>query len=220
LIRNLRDVGGCETTGGKVVRRGLVFRSAAFTCDPLSGNQQALEELGVRRILDLRTVSEVEESPAPDLPASVERLHRPFLVSIENRSFQPIDRSPPATAGRYYEYLVEGRSSVAAVVSSLVTAPSEPTLVHCVAGRDRTGIVVACLLSVLGVPDDRVASDYAESHVMDDAEGRHAHPDNIVLLLRTVRERHGSVESFLAEGRADGLPVDALRDAFLEPGPA
>ena len=103
------------------------------------------------------------------------------------------------------------------MLTRLVSAPGRPTLVHCVAGRDRTGIVIACLLSVLGVPDDWVAKDYAASHVMDDEEGRNAHPDNILLLLRAVRERHGSVESFLAVGRAEGLPVDALREAFLEP---
>ena len=217
MIPNLRDVGGAQTSGGSVVRRGLVYRSAAFSCDSLSGNQHALRELGVRRIIDLRTDAEVQESPTTDLPASVERVHQPFLLSIENRSFQPIDRSPPATAGRYYEYLVEGRSSVAAVLTRLVSAPSQPTLVHCVAGRDRTGIVIACLLSVLGVPVDWIAKDYAASHVMDDDEGRNAHPDNVLLLLRAVQGRHGSVESFLAAGRADGLPVDALREAFLEP---
>jgi protein tyrosine/serine phosphatase len=211
VIYNLRDIGGCRTFDGKTVARGLVFRGAEFDCSPDSSAHRLLVRLGVRRIIDLRDASEVKSYP----PSSIERVHIPFLATLENRDFQPVDRSPQATAGRYYEYLTEGKASVLEVMRRLVTVRSEPTMMHCVAGRDRTGIAVACLLSVLRVPDDQIGLDYAASFVMDDDQGRRAHPDNILHLLRIIRERHGSVEEFVGDAHAE-LPFAALRQVFLD----
>jgi hypothetical protein len=219
LILNLRDVGGCRTAAGRSVARGILFRSAELAWRPSSVTHPVLEHLGIRRVIDLRTWSEVEERGGHDVPPFVERIHQPFLESLD-RDFQPIDqidRSPPATAARYYDYLLEGRASVRSILGALLTARSRPTLIHCVAGRDRTGIVIGCLLCLLGVPDEAIARDYAASHVMDDDEGRHAHPDNILHLLRLLRERHGSVESALTEGRSRPLPLRGLEDALLDP---
>jgi protein tyrosine/serine phosphatase len=212
-IMNLRDVGGCVTSDGRVVSRGLLYRSAEFDCTQGSTACAMLGQLGVRRVIDLRAESEASKSA--DL-TGVERVHAPFLVSVENRDAQPIDRSPPATGVRYYEYLLEGRAAVLGVMRRLVDARSQPTLIHCVSGRDRTGMVIACVLSVLGVADVVIAADYALSSVMDDEEGRCAHPDNVLHLLRIVRERHGSVEGMITEGDIGQLPIEDLRVALLE----
>jgi hypothetical protein len=168
--------------------------------------------VGVRRIIDLRDPSEAAGAPA----TTIARVHVPFLATLKNRDFQPTDRSPAATAGRYYEYLSEGKASVLEVMRLLLTVRSEPTMVHCVAGRDRTGIAIACLLSVLGVSDDQIGMDYAASFVMDDDDGRRAHPDNILYLLGIIRERHGSVRGFFTEGRYDRLPFAELERVLCD----
>jgi hypothetical protein len=85
-----------------------------------------------------------------------------------------------------------------------------------VAGRDRTGIVIGCVLSVLGVADEQIALDYAASLVMDDDEGRRAHPENMLHLLRMIRERHGSVRGLFADEADDALPFSSLREALVE----
>ena len=212
MIYNFRDIGGWRTADGRWVARGLVFRGAEFDCSPGSSALRLLERLGIRRIIDLRDPSEV----APFPPSSIARVHIPFLADSRNRDFQPTDRSPVATAGRYYEYLSEGKASVLQVMRRLVTVRAEPTMLHCVAGRDRTGITIACLLSILGVPDEQIGLDYAASVVMDDEAGRRAHPDNITHLLRLIRERHGSVREFFAEERTDELPFAALEQVLID----
>jgi hypothetical protein len=214
VIPNFREVGGFRNEDGRRVARNRLYRSAEFSWDTGSAAPTFLESVGVQRVIDLRAKSECP--PSDGSSWSLERLHLPFLHSIEQRSFQPVDRSPGATAGRYYEYLLEGRSSVSRVLEALGDARAKPTILHCVAGRDRTGIAVACALAVLKVPDGAIARDYAESRVMDDEEGRNAHPDNILNLLRMVRERHGSVEALLADG-GNGASYDRLAAALLEP---
>jgi protein tyrosine/serine phosphatase len=212
LIFNFRDIGGCRTADGKTVARGLVFRGAEFDYGPGSGAVRLLVRLGIRRVIDLREPSEVGTATL----SGVDRVHVPFLVSMQSRDFQPIDRSPAATAWRYYEYLTEGKTSVLEVMRRLATSRAEPTMVHCVAGRDRTGIVTACLLGALGVPDEQIALDYAASLVMDDDEGRRAHPDNILHLLRIIRERHGSIRGLYAEEPDDELPFATLKQVLVE----
>jgi hypothetical protein len=214
LIVNLRDVGGCTTGEGRPIARGVLYRSAEFAWHPDSAARRTLTDLGIRRVIDLRTESEIGET---DGTSAIERAHVPLLAESTLQSFPPsLDRSPSATAARYYDFLLEGRPRVVEIVRTLTTARSRPTLIHCVAGRDRTGIVIACVLSLLDVPEDAIARDYAESHVMDDAEGRNAHPDNLRHLLGLVRERHGSVASLLGDDPSGALPLDQLRHALLD----
>jgi protein tyrosine/serine phosphatase len=212
MIFNFRDIGGYRTADGKAVARGLVFRGAEFDASSGSAAHRLLVRLGVKRVIDLREPSEVGLSSL----SGIERVHIPFFVSMHDRDFQPVDRTPAATAGRYYEYLIEGKACVLGVMRRLATSRAEPTMVHCVAGRDRTGIVIACLLSVLGVPDEQIALDYAASLVMDDDEGRRANPENILHFLRMIRERHGSVRGLFADEADDALPFSALREVLVE----
>ena len=216
MIPNLRDVGGCSTASGRLVARGAIYRSGAFSCTADSPAHAVLESLGIRRVIDLRSPGEVEEAGEIGLPPSVQRIHQPFLPSIENRRFQPSERSARATGERYHEYLLEGRASVAAVLAELSSARSRPTLVHCFAGRDRTGIVISCLLSLLGVPDDVIARDYAESSVVDDPEWGDANPENILHFLEIVRERHGGVASLMASGQVGEAPLDGIGNLLLD----
>lgn len=113
------------------------------------------------------------------------------------------------------EMLQIGLPAVVRIVDMLSDVAARPTLVHCVAGRDRTGIVIACVLDLLDVPDEAIASDYALSSVMDDEEGRNASPDNILLLLQLVRGRFGSVREMLVLSGALPTSIDQLRVALV-----
>src|SRR4051812_41393641 len=126
MIPNLRDIGGRVTSDGRRVTRGAVYRSAMFACEPDSPAISTLEDLGVRRVLDLRSPDELGEGGAPNLPGFVLRIWPPSLPSIENRRFQPVPGDPEQTAQRYYEYLLEGRLAVAGALDSLSVARSKP----------------------------------------------------------------------------------------------
>jgi hypothetical protein len=75
--------------------------------------------------------------------------------------------------------------------------------------------VVACLLDLVDVPDPAIAADYALSSVVDDAEGRTAHPDNILLFLQLVRGRFGSVREMLLPAGASAAVIDRLHAAMI-----
>ncbi|MQA90250.1 MAG: hypothetical protein GEU90_08445 [Gemmatimonas sp.] len=93
----------------------------------------------------------------------------------------------------------------------------QPTMIHCMAGRDRTGVVVACVLDLLGVPDDAIAGDYSLSSVMDDDEGRNANPENLRWCLRLIRQKYGSTGEMVRRMGAAENTLSTLSEALLEP---
>ena len=211
---NLRDLGGCATRGGEVLATGRLFRGAepAVAAEATAGLVRAM---GIRRVVDLRMDEEVEEAGAPAFPEGCEWVRLPLFYTVRPHWPNPVDRTPPSTAARYFEMAEEGEATIARIVDLLGDVRSRPTLIHCVAGRDRTGIVVACLLDLVDVPDPIIAADYALSSVVNDAEGRNAHPDNILLLLRLIRERFGSVREMLLSAGATVASIDRLHGALV-----
>jgi protein-tyrosine phosphatase len=213
---NLRDVGGLPTRDGTSVVRGALFRGAELcTVDPALA-AHLVESVGIRRVVDLRMETEAA-CGSTTLPGACERVHLPLFSFVPPHWSSSIDRTPPSTAQRYFEMAQEGRPTIRRVVELLAESSSLPTLIHCVAGRDRTGIVIASLLDLLDVPDEVIARDYALSAVMDDAEGRSAHPENILLLLDLIRAEHGSVREMLLDAGATENALDRLRAALLVP---
>lgn len=211
---NLRDLGGYATRRGAVLAPGRLFRSAELPVDaePAAGLVRAT---GLRRVVDLRMDVEVEKSGAPALPEGCEWIRLPLFETVPAHWSASITRTPPATAARYFEMVEIGTSTIARVLELLGEAKSKPTLIHCAAGRDRTGIVVACVLDLLDVPDATIGADYALSSMMDDAEGRTAHPGNILLLLQLIRERFGSVREMLVGAGASAASIDGLHHALI-----
>lgn len=213
-LRNLRDLGGLATRNGElVVRPCRLFRSsspAGFAVD----EQRALAALALRSAVDLRTTVEVVRSGNAPFAAGVQVDHLPLFESVRPNWIAPADQSPRATARRYLEMFEVGRRAIAAVVVRMARPDVAPTLISCSAGRDRTGIVVACLLDLLDVTDEAIATDYGLSDAFDTKGGR-AHPATIVEWLGLVRDRYGSVARTLASaGVKEGI-VEALRRNLL-----
>ena len=211
---NLRDLGGCTTHRGEVLATGRLFRGAE---PPVAPDAAAglVRAMGIRRIIDLRMDDEVDKAGAPAFPEGCEWVRLPLFYTVQPGWAEPVDRRPPTTAARYFEMAEAGMSTLARVVEVLGDVRAKPTLIHWVAGRDRTGIVIACLLDLAGVPDETIAADYALSAVVDDPEGRKAHPDNILLLLELIRERFGSVREMLLAAGASAAGIDRLRAALV-----
>ena len=139
--------------------------------------------------------------------------------------------------GIVYLWISRGVGPVLARVLQCIAADdATPMVFHCAAGKDRTGIVAATLMTLLGVPDETIAADYALTELVGQAipeadraaafaqyrqhgappGALNARPEHMVAFLQGLRAAHGSVAQYLAPfGVGSGL-VERLRDRFLE----
>jgi protein-tyrosine phosphatase len=167
---NFRDIGGYPTADGRIVRTGVVFRSGSL--DGLSEEDvPVLQLLGVRAVADLRREPERAEVTPPwfaasgiavtQLPIGTRVAHlrsiAEQMLSGEVADFGPDDMVD------IYSTLLTHYPAEFGEVFRVIAHTEGATVVHCTAGKDRTGVAVALLLSFLGVDDAAVAEDYALS---------------------------------------------------------
>lgn len=216
---NFRDVGGLPAGAG-VTRRGVLFRSGTLARLDATA-QAAIGGLGLRRIVDLRDDDEVALEPSLLDPAVRDTVRVP-LVRGSVASFIENDMS---LADLYGHIVTESAARLVEVVRGVVEA--QPVLVHCTAGKDRTGVVVALTLAAAGVDEDAIVADYARTAgILPPERGRRlvawlrrAYPDAVHLeelttaspapvmraLLDRLRQDHGSALGYL---HAAGLGED------------
>ncbi|MCC5032692.1 tyrosine-protein phosphatase [Streptomyces sp. WAC 00631] len=228
---NVRDLGGIPAAGGHVVRRGAVVRSDAV--DKLSADGwAALCAHGIRTVIDLRNDDEVKADAAPR-PSDLTTVHLP-LDSIEDTGFWSIWCNGPDGTPLYYRpFLDHFPDRAARAVQAVAHARPGGVLVHCAAGRDRTGLVTLLLLALAGASPADIAADYLLSNDRLDARffttlGIPDHRQEIADYLArkgTTAERTllAALDGFdtAAHLRSGGLAPDdvaALRTRLLEPG--
>ena len=150
-VVNLRDVGGLAAARGKT-RGGRVFRSEFL--DPASVDLELVRDrLGLVSVLDLRRQAEhaAPESPWSALGVRSERV--PLRLNGDGTPW-----SAP-----YWGYLDSDPRGFARAMTFMMTGANHPVLVHCAAGKDRTGTVIAVLLDVLGVDRELIVEDHLRS---------------------------------------------------------
>ena len=155
---NVRDLGGLPLAGGGETPYGAIVRSDSVSQLSEAG-WRALVDYGIRTVLDLRGDHEREDDPPAELP--VEVVHVPFLEASEaewDEIAEELERANAATrddaiATRdvYLIFLERFRDNVASSLQALADAPAGGVVVHCVGGKDRTGLLVAFLLHLAGV---------------------------------------------------------------------
>jgi protein-tyrosine phosphatase len=236
-LANLRDLGGISTTDGGKIIPGRLLRSdnlqtlTTFDIDQLLG-------MGLTDIIDLRSDYEIEhEGPSPMATSGVRiqqfSLFREWEVGVgedkpdvrpevlPERALPWIDLEPSVeldneVASVYFSYLVDRPDSVLSALRAIAQAPGA-ALVHCAAGKDRTGTIVALALSVAdaerqAIIDDYVASSdramqvvnrlkasptYAENLEDRPLSSHLSHPETMISLLRYIDETFGSVPQML-----------------------
>jgi len=219
---NARDLGGLRVPGGRV-RPGALIRSDSLARLTEAG-RAALLAHGVTTIVDLRMASELARWPNPL------RSHPGFrsLPLVERVPENPMPEFDSVEAS-YLDMLETFGPRVAAIVRGIAGAPTGGVLVHCAAGKDRTGVVVALALSVAGVDRSDIAEDYALSRTWDDRmleewllaqpasdrdRMRRLHrtrPETILATLAALDDRYGGVTGYLAAiGIEDGV-LERLR---------
>jgi protein-tyrosine phosphatase len=168
-LPNFRDFGGYPTADGRRVRNGVLYRSQAFG-GATEEDLESLANLDIRLVCDLR--SEVERKSAQDRwPAGAEpaRLHLDIRTDARAGHRELIDaiRSEPNPSGVYRGMLLIYRGMPAAfapvlpqLFAHLLDPKNLPAVIHCHAGKDRTGFICAVILAALGVPHREILADY------------------------------------------------------------
>jgi protein-tyrosine phosphatase len=236
---NFRDLGGYEA-GSQFLRRGRVFRSDSLSHLTDRDVRHIVEELGVSTVVDLRAGHEVEVyGHGPLGAAGVVVHHMPIADETRPERFErPPDAPDPSTLtldAIYVIMLERYAERFVGVLRMLADTATHPVVFHCAAGKDRTGIVAALLLSVLGVDDDVIAADYAltAEHIEEllgrhqaraDADGNPVEVSDALMsadvavmrnLLVEMRARYGSAEGYLESHGLEPEAVAALRSTLL-----
>ena len=206
---NFRDMGGYRSADGRIVRWRRLFRSDTLRLT--EADMTVLrDEVCLRTVIDLRTAMEYghregggNETHVARLEATgAQRFHLP-IVDETRIARQASDERPPAAKG-YLKMFERGAPALTEVFSLLVDPQRYPLVFHCAAGKDRTGIVAAVLLGLLGVDDETIVADYALSQA------------NMALALAKIRAR-SDAERILANRppAAFEAPTDAIM-GFVE----
>lgn len=234
-VFNLRDLGGLLTRDGATVRHNRVFRADGLHRVPAEAVPN-LTRLGWRTVIDLRTRAEVELGCFS--AAGVDVVHLPVLQSTWDSAALVAEVGDAVTflTRRYLEMTSTGGRALAGAFSLLADDTRLPAVFHCSAGKDRTGVLAALLLAALGVPDDDIAADYADSAAAmeglvawllatrPDAAEEMARqpaaflacpPAAMTAFLAEVRNRFGSIESYLCGVGAGPSVLRALRENLL-----
>lgn len=248
---NFREVGGLASGAGRRMRRGLVWRSAGL--DLLTSlDCDRIHELGIRTIADLRTSHERGLFPTPTaLSADVRTL---TWNSNADDVSPSTDRGPAwrdldsaslrSEIARLYTHIADAHAVQFGEIYRSIAEGAAPILIHCTAGKDRTGLAVALLLDLIGVERQWIFWDYdltntylkknmvrlesaigvggmAEWLAALGPEGRDLLLSADVQYLKAafagIEDRFGSVEDFaLGPLGLSGRELQALRDQLLE----
>jgi len=221
--QNFRDLGGYVTTDGRELRWRMIYRADGLGT-LADADYATLGDRGVSSVFDLRSAREIEAFgiAAVDRHAAAYH-HVPFRQEIGLTAEQMQAMSDPErirTAVRpegYLEMIEEAKPSIGLVLRTLAEDEPYAAVFHCTGGKDRTGIMAALLLEVLGVPRETIGADYAlTAKFFRLSEERRAEmekffgikmpeqalssePATILGTLEGVDERYGSVARLLSE---------------------
>jgi len=225
---NARDLGGMPTADGRRIRPGALVRSdrhSRLTPDSVA----AIRSNGVAAIVDLRTVAECAMEPSPFAGAA-------FYTNIDWHDSIP-DKDRDGTLAELYQARLDRHShKITHAIRTLAEAPEGGLIVHCAVGKDRTGIVVALLLDLVGVDRGLIAADYAVSHgrlrasfaeeLARLAPGvrrdrvevlQSSPPETMLATLDHLHERYGGAAGYLRRHGLTEAHLDALVTRLVEP---
>jgi protein-tyrosine phosphatase len=234
---NVRDLGGLMTGDGRMTVPGMLYRGDSL--DRITEDDAAVlfGDLRIGTVIDLRTNVEVEllgesHSPVPR--------YRFSLLSEGSLGAEPFPSNDPEELAKVYISNLDGGRAAVRNTLEIMAANLKrgvPTLFHCAAGRDRTGVAAAVVLGLAGVTDDQIAADYVRSNRnarlvtkkleenplyannRDRPEVILLHKETILGFLRLLREEHGGPLQFCLDSGVEPKTCAAFRRFFIA-GPA
>ena len=235
---NTRDVGGYETRDGRRTKWGVLLRSDSLH-ELSQASKLELSDFGLRSVLDLRKSTEMQKTRNVFFGSeTVDYYHQSMVGDTLMREREHIPEELDYVEHMRWSYSVvldRRKSHVQDTLSLLARPGTLPALVHCAGGTERTGLIVGLVLSIVGVPDETIAEDFAltarftydrhlernpaltpDTYTLEDHQARICRPDTMLAVLRTLEERYCGVVGYARNIGVSEREMEALRDALLE----
>jgi rhodanese-related sulfurtransferase len=232
---NFRDLGGYRGLDGRVTRWGRLFRSDTLH-ELTAPDVELLRSLGLATVIDLRTPRELARTGRGPLePEPIRYRHLSVIVDEDGEAMAA--PSEDDLAQRYLWYLDVGRPALVGSLELLADPESTPLVFHCAAGKDRTGVLAALVLDILGVERPVIVADYEiTAGRMELILGRYRSDPKFAARMAELPASRFAVEAVTMERFLDGLyerfggarswaleagvgadAIDAMREHLLEP---
>jgi protein-tyrosine phosphatase len=228
---NARDLGGLPAGTGRRIRRRALIRTDRLDRLTAAG-VRAVRDYGIHRVIDLRSVDEAKSAPGPFDGDPIYQL-RPLIDPDQDVLRDPtIERTAAAT---YRASVTRNIRNIGLGLAAIAEAPAGGVVVHCAAGKDRTGMTVALALRAVDVPCDEIAADYAysaeclreqfEAELADapdeDVRARvhrthNLDPDNILGMLDRVDQAFGDIDEYLRAAGLSTVQISRLRERLVD----
>jgi protein-tyrosine phosphatase len=238
---NFRDIGGYPVGRDRFVRTGLLFRSDGLDTLSTADALVLMDVVELSTVVDLRSEEELARTGPSLLEQGGVAVHH---LPIVDRTQQFFGDGEPRISAAYLKIIGEAEERFAAAVQLLADLDG-PAVFHCAAGKDRTGLLAAFVLELLGVDDDLIAEDYAltaaimpgfrqrmERRMENEPELRKrmeesgrtpelldemlsARASTIHLVFTALRAEYGSIESWLRQKGLSASAPDQLRNRLI-----
>jgi len=247
--RNFRDLGGYQSIDGRRIKKGVLFRSDELK-SLTKHDLEVISKIGLKRIYDLRNKEEQQDDPN-ELPLghAIKQISVPF-------AFAPLDETVMRSRilkgqveegdnaklmlESYKVYSLDYQEQIGNIIRGLADSGELPTLIHCIHGKDRTGLVVAMILEILRIPEDVIMQDYLLSNLFWESETKRlsnlayigsffrtpasevrslmeARPEYLDVTSEQILKHYGSEENYIREGlKLDDATVEKIRNTLLE----
>lgn len=238
-VHNFRDLGGYPTAGGRTTKWRTLFRSDGLYRLRSADDMSRVMQLGLKSVIDLRTEREQREQgifPIDDIEVTFHHLSIVDVTWSDTETPEFEDEVEFLVWG-YRDMLEIGSSRFADAMHVLAQTDSLPAVFHCAAGKDRTGVLAALLLSSLGVDDAHICADYgltqdamrrsiawskvhrpelAERYATIPKAYLAADPRAMQIILKELAQQHGSVRNYVREIGVADATVEELGNLLLE----
>lgn len=236
-VHNFRDLGGYPTSTGQSTKWRTLFRADGLY-RLTTGDAQVVIDLGVKTVIDLRTEKELQtrgKFPVEKFPVNFH--HLSIIDATWNDGDTPvIEDTVEFLVWAYREMLEHANKKFADAINLLGSKEVLPAVFHCAAGKDRTGVLAAFVLSILGVPDQIISADYgitergmqrlliwakvhqpelADAYANMPARFAASDPRAMAIILDDLNTKYGSVQNFVREIGVTEATADTLRSTLL-----
>ena len=237
---NIRDLGGYSTCDGGTIRWNMFLRADGLQ-NLTPESQAALVDYGVRTVIDLRNTSEIEKNPDVFEKSSVVTYFHQNMIGDEplpEKTDQSSLDEPAKLFSRNYKFILDHRSAQVIKTLDTIASPATlPALVHCAGGKDRTGIITALVLGLVGVPEETIVKDYAltalyflrhdlEEHAtltepsfpytIEEYQRQHCPPETMLEILQHLKVHYGGIEGYVLGFGLTREQINNLRVSLVE----
>lgn len=238
-VFNFRDLGGYRTKSGHIVAWRHLFRSGELHNMTESDFKTLREKLRVISVIDLKSSIEIKRDGIGLLFNSGINYHNiPLIPDGGDRKANEQRYKGYTNLGEFYFHLIQQKEFGKRIIEALdlIAEPlNHPLVFHCTAGKDRTGVLTAILLGVLGVADEDIIADYclsapyteklfnrmkSDPQLALDAESLPDYfwsvaPYSMALFLNNIKEKYGSVRDYVKAQVADVSLIYRLEKSLL-----